>query len=75
MSDAGEGSISDHMKKGQGIIKGFQTVGMGLEGEAAHPEITGDDPMRRGPGRPPKNESSFRTVGRTAEEENGSKPD
>ena len=67
----GEGSTADNMKKGLGIIDGYKTVGMGLKGEADHPEVTGVDPDKRGPGRPPANESSFTTVGKSADQEQG----
>lgn len=68
---AEEGSSADNMGKGRGIPRGWRTVGLGLQGEDRHPEITGEDPMKRGPGRPPKNDSSFTTVGKTAEQEQG----
>jgi len=66
-----EGSPADNMSKGKGINKGYRVVGQGLEGEENHPEMTGVDPTKRGPGRPPHNESSFRTVGPSAEGEQG----
>ena len=68
---AEEGSTADHMMKGKGISKGFKTVGQGLAGEDTHPEITGIDPDKKGPGRPSHGESSFKVVGPTAEEEQG----
>ena len=68
---AEEGSTADNMMKGKGIAGGFKTVGAGCEGDATHYEVTGQDPTRRGPGRPPLNESSFRVVGKTAEQEQG----
>lgn len=73
----GEGATADRMMKGQGIIHGFKTVGQGLKGEKDHPEITGIDPTKKGPGRPTKEESSFTVVGPSVEQEQGtkSKPD
>ena len=68
MSDA---DTAGRMKKGQGIIGGYKTVGSGLSGEEKHPEITGEDPMKKGPGRPPANESSFKVVGPSADQEQG----
>lgn len=59
----------ENMKAGRGIIGGFRVVGNGSEGDANHPTVTGEDASKRGPGRPPKNESSFTEVGKTAEEE------
>ena len=74
---ADEGSTADNMMKGRGIAKGFKTVGQGLQGEESHPEVTGIDPTRKGPGRPPKGESSFTQVGKTVEQEQsgGNKPE
>ena len=71
MAEGAEGT-ADRIKKGQGIIKGFKTVGMGLKGEENHPEVTGQDPAKRGPGRPPKGENSFTVVGKSAEQEQSS---
>lgn len=68
---AEEGSTADNMMKGRGKSGGFKTVGQGLKGEATHPEITGIDPDKKGPGRPSHGESSFRTVGPSVEEEQG----
>jgi len=71
MSDGGgDSGTAKRMQKGQGIIKDFKTVGLGLAGEDDHPEVTGVDPAAKRPGRPPKGEDNFRVIGRTAEEEN-----
>ena len=64
------GSMAENMGQGKGISKGYKTVGQGLKGEDTHPEITGINPARKGPGRPPANESSFKVVGKTADQEN-----
>lgn len=69
----GEHSSADNMKKGRGISHGYKTVGMGLKGEDKHPEITGEDPMRKGPGRPAKGENSFKVVGPSVDQEGGKK--
>lgn len=63
-----EGSIADNMGKGKGLVRGFKTVGQGLKGEDTHPEVTGVDPAKKGPGRPTTGES-FKVVGKSAEQE------
>tara|TARA_R110002126_G_scaffold8882_7_gene40925 strand:+ start:99 stop:308 length:210 start_codon:yes stop_codon:yes gene_type:complete len=60
-------SSAENMQKGKGIIGGFKTVGTGSDSDNKHPAVTGEDPGRKGPGRPPKNESSFTQVGKPAD--------
>ncbi len=62
------GSSSDNMQKGKGLVGGFKTVGTGAKFDE---DQTVDNEDKRGPGRPPKEDTPFTTVGKTAEEENG----